>query len=62
MIMGLIKNEWLIPLGSICLALAIGIDRFLVGNGILDFTVGVLIGLSMVLNLTGLYRTGRNNS
>lgn len=55
--MALMKNEWLIPLGSICLAVALLMDRFLVGEGILDFLIGLLIGVSVVLNLMGLYRS-----
>lgn len=57
--MGLIKDDWLIPLGGLSLATALLMDRFLVGNGILDFVIGVLIGVSMVLNLMGLYRSRR---
>ena len=60
--MALIKDEWLLPFGGLCLAVAIGLDRFLVGDGILDFAVGVFIGLSMVLNLAGLYRSRDRNS
>jgi hypothetical protein len=55
--MVLIKDEWLIPIGSMCLAFAILADRFLlVDMPILDFTIGGLTGMSLVLNLVGLYR------
>jgi hypothetical protein len=53
----LLKNEWLIPVGCICLAISILLDRFVVGDGILDFIIGILTGLSIVLNLVGLYRS-----
>ena len=58
--MVLIKGEWLLPIGCICLAAAILADRFLVVEApLLDFIVGVLTGMSVVLNLVGLYRTRR---
>jgi hypothetical protein len=61
--LALIKEEWLLPLGGICLAVAILADRFLViDNGILDFIVGVFTGMSMVLNLVGLWKAGRKLS
>lgn len=55
--MALLRDEWLIPIGGICLAAAILTDRFVpLEAAILDFIIGVLTGLSMVLNLVGLYR------
>jgi hypothetical protein len=56
--MALMKNEWLIPVGVLCLAAAILSDRFLlmIGGTVLDFVVGILVGVSIVLNLAGLYR------
>ncbi|MHA2066599.1 MAG: hypothetical protein ACXABY_19680 [Candidatus Thorarchaeota archaeon] len=51
------KDEWLIPLGGICLAVALTIDHFLPENESLSFLMGVLIGLSITLNLAGLYRS-----
>jgi hypothetical protein len=57
MLKGIIKDEWLIPVGGICLAAAILSDRFIpLEAPILDFVIGVLTGLAMVLNLVGLYR------
>ncbi|MHA2192965.1 MAG: hypothetical protein ACXAAR_06010 [Candidatus Thorarchaeota archaeon] len=53
----IMKNEWLIPLGGICLAVALVIDHFLPENDILSFLMGILIGLSITLNLVGLYRS-----
>ena len=58
--MALIKEEWLIPLGGICLAIAILADRFLLVDApILDFLIGVFTGMSIVLNLVGLVKMGR---
>jgi uncharacterized membrane protein YjjP (DUF1212 family) len=56
--MALMKNEWLIPVGVLCLAAAILSDRFLlmIGGTVLDFVVGILAGVSIVLNFAGLYR------
>ena len=54
------KNGALVPFGGICLSAALLIDRF-AGNGTLvDFLVGLLIGLSIVLNLVGLYRSRKH--
>ncbi|MGY5860506.1 MAG: hypothetical protein RTU63_14135 [Candidatus Thorarchaeota archaeon] len=63
--MALIKNEWLVPIGGICLAIALLADRFLVTAvdvPLLDFLVGVLTGLSITLNLVGLVKMGRKVS
>lgn len=61
--MALIKDEWLLPLGGICLAVAILADRFLVIDvPILDFVVGVFTGLALVLNPVGLVKTSRKLS
>ncbi len=61
--MALIKDEWLLPLGGIFLAIAILADRFLVTDaGILDFIIGVFTGMSMVLNIVGLWKAGRKMS
>jgi uncharacterized membrane protein YjjP (DUF1212 family) len=56
--MALMKNEWLIPVGVLCLAAAILSDRFLlmIGGTVLDFVVGILAGVSIVLSFAGLYR------
>ncbi|MFQ5833441.1 MAG: hypothetical protein ACE5H4_12100 [Candidatus Thorarchaeota archaeon] len=53
----ILKDEWLIPIGGICLAAALIIGQFLPDNEILSFIMGVLIGMSIILNLVGLYRT-----
>ncbi|MFX1264168.1 MAG: hypothetical protein ACFFCK_02510 [Promethearchaeota archaeon] len=53
----LLRDEWLIPIGGICLAIALVIDRFLPEYDILSFLMGILIGLSITLNLVGLYRS-----
>ena len=55
--MALIKGEWLLPLGGICLAIAILADRFLlIDIPSLDFVVGMFTGLALVLNLVGLVK------
>ncbi|MGY5872346.1 MAG: hypothetical protein RTV72_08885 [Candidatus Thorarchaeota archaeon] len=61
--MALIKNEWLLPLGGICLAIALLTDRFLmIDVPIVDFVVGIFTGISMALNLVGLVKMGRKAS
>ena len=55
--MAILKDEWLIPIGSLCLAASILIDRFIIGDGLLDFLIGILTGLSIVLNLVGLHKS-----
>ena len=52
----------LIPVGGICLAAALLVDRFVGSGNLVDFLVGLLIGLSIILNLVGLYRRGKNSS
>lgn len=61
--MALIKDEWLLPLGGIFLAIAILADRFLmIDVPLLDFVVGIFTGLALVLNLVGLAKAGRKLS
>jgi hypothetical protein len=55
--MAILKDEWLIPIGCICLAVSILLDRFVVGDGVVDFVIGLLTGVSIVLNLVGLYKS-----
>ena len=55
--MAILKDDWLIPIGCICLAVSILLDRFVIGDGLLDFVIGILTGLAIVLNLVGLYRS-----
>jgi hypothetical protein len=60
--MALIRDEWLIPIGGICLAIAILAERFLVVElPILDFIIGLLTGVALILNLVGLYKVGRKS-
>lgn len=54
--MAILKDDLLIPVGGICLAAAILMDRFVGSGTSVDFLVGLLTGLSIVLNLLGLYR------
>jgi len=56
----LLGNKWLMPVGCTCLAIAILADRFITGNGFVDFAVGVLAGMSIVLNIVALYRSRRS--
>lgn len=55
-----LSDEKILAVGSISLALGILIGRFLhfevAGFSVTDFTEGVLIGLSLVMNLTYLIR------
>jgi hypothetical protein len=55
-----LKNESILAIGMISLALGILIGRFLhfeyLGFSVTDFLEGVLTGLSLVLNLTYLIR------
>ena len=61
--MALIKDEWLLPLGGIFLAIAILADRFLlIDVPLLDFIVGLFTGLALVLNLVGLIKNSRKLS
>jgi hypothetical protein len=56
----LLKDEWLIPLGGIFLAIALLVNQFLVADLlILNFVVGLFAGLSLVLNLVGLFKMRR---
>jgi hypothetical protein len=50
----------LIPIGGLCLASALLIDRFIGPGNLVDFAVGILVGLSIILNLVGLHRRGKN--
>jgi hypothetical protein len=54
--LAILKDDLLIPVGGICLAAAILMDRFVGSGTSVDFLVGLLTGLSIVLNLLGLYR------
>ena len=54
--MAILKDDLLIPVGGICLAAAILMDRFVGSGASVDFLVGLLTGLSIALNLLGLYR------
>lgn len=61
--MTLIKDEWLLPLGAICLAIALLADRFLlIEVPIIDFVVGIFAGLALVLNLFGLVKMSKKMS
>ena len=59
----LLKDETLLSVGMISLALGILIGRFLqfeyLGFAVTDFVEGVLIGLSLVMNVAYLVRKRR---
>ena len=59
-------DETILVIGSISIALGILIGRFLhfevVGFSVTDFAEGVLLGLSVVMNLTYLIRRRRKLS
>jgi hypothetical protein len=58
-----LKDENLLAVGMISLALGILIGRFLyfeyIGFSVTDFIEGILIGLSLVMNVTYLVRRRR---
>ena len=55
-----LKDENILAIGMISMALGILIGRFLhfeyLGLSVTDFFEGLLVGLSLVMNLTYLYR------
>ena len=59
----LLKDENILAIGMISLALGILIGRFLhfeyLGFSVTDFVEGILIGLSLVMNIAYLVRKGR---
>ncbi len=57
--MALLKDKYLIPIGVLCVAFALLIDRFLPVDSVTSFIVGILIGLSITLNVVGLYKARR---
>ncbi len=58
-----LKNENILAIGMISIALGILIGRFLhfeyLGFSVTDFVEGVLVGLSLVMNITYLVRRRR---
>ena len=57
--MALLKEKYLLPIGVICLAIALLIDRFLPVDSVTSFIVGMLSGMSVVLNMAGIYKAGK---
>jgi hypothetical protein len=57
--MGILKDNQLLPLGMVCLAIALVAERFISPLLAIDFFLGVLDGMAVTLMLFGLYRTGR---
>jgi hypothetical protein len=60
-----LKDETILAVGMISMALGILIGRFLhfeyVGFAVTDFVEGVLVGLSLVVNITYLVRKRKNS-
>ena len=58
-----LKDETILAVGMISMALGILVGRFLhfeyVGFAVTDFVEGVLVGLSLVMNITYLVRRRR---
>jgi hypothetical protein len=46
-----LKKILTMPIGILLIAVAVFMEKFLPGNDTLDFVIGLLIGLSMVLNI-----------
>ena len=61
-----LSDERILAIGMIALALGILIGRFLyfeyAGFSITDFTEGILVGLSLVMNITYLIRKRKKQS
>jgi hypothetical protein len=56
------KKEMMIPMGTSALVIAIALQRFVpIELPILSFIEGLLMGLSITLNLAGLYFTSKTN-
>jgi len=54
-------RDLLLPLGMLLLALAVGAERFLGTSDLVDFGIGLLVGLSIAASMVGvvLVATGR---
>ena len=50
-----------IPVGIIMLATAIILEKFAPQNGILDFFIGMLVGMSIVFNIYYIYIKARRS-
>ncbi|MCX6236061.1 MAG: hypothetical protein NTY07_00660 [Bacteroidia bacterium] len=50
-----------LPIGMICLAIAILMEKFLPANNFLDFIEGLLTGLSIVLNIYYIFAVSHKN-
>lgn len=57
--MAILKEKYLLPIGITCVAIALLIDRFLPVDSVTSFLVGVLSGMSVVLNMVGIYKASR---
>lgn len=50
------KSFWMLPIGTLFLAIALMMGRFLPGSNFSDFMQGFLVALSLVFNLKFAYR------
>jgi type III secretory pathway component EscV len=57
--MAILKRKYFLPLGMLCLALSVIFDHFLPPAVVVDFLVGVFAGMSVVLNMAGIYVESR---
>lgn len=57
--MAILKRKYFLPLGMMCLALSVILDHFFPPYVVVDFLVGVFAGVSVVLNMAGIYVESR---
>jgi hypothetical protein len=55
------KKEGFLVIGMLSIAISIALSRFFEGIPAVDFLEGMFGGISMVMNLTFLYKLGREN-
>ena len=60
--MAILKDDHLLPLGMVCLAIALVLERFASPLLAIDFFLGVLDGMAVTLMIAGLYKTGRSRA
>jgi len=52
-------KKYFLPIGLLCLSVAVLIEYFLSVEPGLSFFLGMLYGLSVPLNIAGIYRAGK---
>jgi hypothetical protein len=55
------KKEGFLVIGMLSITISIVLSRFFDGIPVIDFLEGMLSGISVVMNLTFLYKFGREN-